>query len=112
MLRRELLLSQNNEEEPRRYPRQNTVGNWKDGPRKDNVLKEHKGKWKMGMMCLLTLPAFALSVVRDWGQPPPGVTNISAKGSFNLFGTKSFQAASLQLGRSARRLVKFSGLYS
>ncbi|KAL3774645.1 hypothetical protein ACHAWO_008311 [Cyclotella atomus] len=67
------------EEESRRYPSRSNVGNWKDGPRKDDVLKEHKGKWKTGLMCLLTLPAFALSAVRDWGQPPPGVTNIGAK---------------------------------
>jgi hypothetical protein len=80
-------------EESRRYPSQSNVGNWKDGPRKDDVLKEHKGKWKTGLMCLLTLSAFALSAVRDWGQPPPGV---------NLFGAKGVQTASQQPGCPAR----------
>jgi hypothetical protein len=61
-----------------RYPHRQVVGNWKDGPARNRGLKEHEGKWKTGLLCFLALPMFALSVVKDWGQPPPAVTNIGA----------------------------------
>jgi hypothetical protein len=42
-------------------------------------MKDQQGNWKTGLVCMLALPMFALSAVRDWGQPPPAVTNVGAR---------------------------------
>ncbi|KAL3775574.1 hypothetical protein ACHAWO_003754 [Cyclotella atomus] len=62
-----------------RYPRRSNKGDWKDGPARNKGLKEHAGKWKTGLTCFLALPMFAMSAVREWGHPPPAVTNVGAR---------------------------------
>jgi hypothetical protein len=61
-----------------RYPTRSTRGDWKNGPRKDDVLREHVDKWKTGFItCLLAvMPSWGLPFVHDWGQVPPAVANV------------------------------------
>ena len=62
-------------------PRQqrSTKGDWKDGPAKNSVLREHHGNWKTGLLCLLSVPSLALTAMNTWAQPPAAVTNVGAR---------------------------------
>lgn len=51
------------------------TGTWKNGPVKNRSATG--SKWKTGLLCgILSHTSHALSAVRQWGQPPPSITNV------------------------------------